>query len=436
MNALWSRPRPATKPVVDEPTAGPGQAPAPGNAPRPAQPGDPTGAPQRQWSRLRCWSGAHPLLLDAALAALLDIWVWLSFAHQGTTGWWPLLLSQLLVAPLLIRRRAPWLVFWLLVTVATIQWASGVRFVADAALLIALYTVAAYRPRRHALIAAGVLEIGVLLASIRFAPTNDGVIASIIFLSGLVAAALFSGITVQNRRDYLASLVERAAHLERERDQQILLAATTERARIAREMHDIIAHSLSVIITLADGAALTNPHAPEEATEAMLQVASLGRTSMGEMRRLLGVLRDDTAPHAGPAPQPGLQRLDTLITDMRAAGLPAQLAVRGVPRPLPPTTASAAYRIVQESLTNVLKHAHQPTRVRVEIGWRPDTIHITVSDDGAATGPPPAPDTGKPGHGLVGMRERAALFGGTFTAGPATAHGGWRTEATLPLDPV
>ena len=381
------------------------------------------------------WAAEHPLASDAALVVLLDLMVLRPEPHSAGIGpWWHLLLSQLLVLPLVLRRRYPWLVFWLLAAVAAVQWAAEVRFAADAALLIALYTVAAHQSRRRALVAAGVLELGVVLAAVRFAPTGDGVIASIVFLSGLVAAALFAGITGQTRRQYLAALVDRAARLEHERDQQALLAATAERTRMARELHDVIAHSLTVNITLADAAALANPAAPQEATDAMLAVAATGRESLAEMRRLLGVLRTDHEAPAELAPQPGLDRIDSLIADVRAAGLPARLTVTGTPQPMTPTTQSAAYRIIQESLTNALKHADQATRVQVDVGWQPDQVRIGVTDDGRPTtmaGPVMSPA----GRGLIGMRERAAIFGGTIDAGPRPGRG-WSVQATLPLEPT
>ncbi|MDQ2837196.1 MAG: sensor histidine kinase [Actinomycetota bacterium] len=387
------------------------------------------------WSRARSWAVAHPTLLDTALVVLLELWVVDSLRFIGDRDWWQIPLSQLLILPLILRRRYPSAVFGLVAVAAGIQWLAQVRFAADAALLVALYTVAVHQSRHRALVAAGVLEVGVVLAAIRFAPSGDGIIASMIFLTGLVAAALFGGITLQTRRQYLASLVERAVRLEHERDQQRRLAATEERSRIARELHDVIAHSLSVVITLADAAALANASYPEQATEAMRQVAATGRSSMTEMRRLLGVLREDEPGlQIEFAPQPDLASLDGLVADVRAAGLPARLSVTGLPQALPPTAQSAVYRIVQESLTNALKHAHDPSQVRVEIRWRADEIQIDVADDGSATILVPANgDVGTElaGHGLIGMRERAALFDGTVDAGP-TELGGWRVRAILP----
>ncbi|HEY2042030.1 MAG TPA: sensor histidine kinase [Jatrophihabitans sp.] len=402
-------------------------------------------APTSRWltrlrrPRFRSWLQAHPTLLDCLLVLVLDAWVLGSLHHRaGNSGWWSVLFSQLLVLPLIFRRRHPWAVFVLLASLAAVQWLTDVRLAADAALLIALYTVAAHCSRRRALVAAGVIEVGVVLASIRFAPTGDGVLASMVFLSGMVAAALFSGITLRTRRQYLAALVERATRLEYERDQQTRLAATAERTRIARELHDVIAHSLSVIITLADAAVLAEQTDPTQAREAMLQVAATGRGSMAEMRRLLGVLREaDAGDGVELSPQPGLERLDTLIADVRAAGLPVELSVTGTPQPFTPTAQSTAYRIIQESLTNVLKHADNPTRVRVEIRWSSDGMRIDVTDDGRTAGAGGV--TGRPevgvgvsaGNGMIGMRERAGLFHGTVEAGP-TPYGGWRVHAILP----
>jgi signal transduction histidine kinase len=252
-----------------------------------------------------------------------------------------------------------------------------------------------------------------------------------VFLSGLVVAAFFIGTTVQTRRAYLAALVDRAARAERERDQQARLAATAERARLAREMHDVVAHSLTVVVTLAEAAAVATESDPPAARAAMGQVASTGREALTEMRRLLGVLRtepgSDLDGGAALAPVPGLDRLDVLIGSVRSAGLPVRLTVSGRSRPLPPTLDATAYRVVQEALTNVLKHAVAPTGVDVVVRWTPGEVSLAVTDDGRAVAA-----TGAPGHGLPGMRERLALFDGEVTAGPTTA-GGWAVRARLPL---
>jgi signal transduction histidine kinase len=337
------------------------------------------------------------------------------------------LIDVALVVPLIWRRRQPVAVFGVLAVVALVQWAVGLRLSADVALLVALYTVAAREPRRVAVAAGAVLEVGAVLAAFRFAPAGD-VLGSVVFLSGLVAAAFFIGTTVQTRRAYLGALVDRAARAERERDQQARLAASTERARLARELHDIVAHSLTVVVTLAEAATASVSTDPPAARDAMGQVATTGRLALAEMRRLVGVLR--TEPQDDPAdlaPARGLDGLDGLVAGARAAGLPVRLTVGGLPRRLSAAMDSTAYRIVQESLTNVLKHAIAPSAVEVLVRWEEEHLELRVGDDGRTP-----VSTGEPGHGLAGMRERLAIFGGELSAGPS-ASGGWRVRALLPL---
>jgi signal transduction histidine kinase len=320
--------------------------------------------------------------------------------------------------------------------IALTQWLAGERVLGDIGLLIALYTVAAYEPRRQALICAGVLEVGVVLASIRFAPAGDGVVGSIVFLTGLLTGALFLGTTVRARRAYLESLEDRAYRLERERDSQARLAVTEERNRIAREMHDIVAHSLSVMISLADGAALTTDSDPATARTAMQAVSSTGRSALGEMRRLLGVLRDDDdRPGEERSPQPGLAQVEELLGSVRAAGMPVRYTVSGVPRTLPLTGQTAIYRVVQEALTNVLKHATDVASVQVSMRWSADCLDLDIRDDGERGVVPAATSVNgsDSGHGLTGMRERIAVHGGTVVAGPGPGRG-WRVHARLPIE--
>jgi signal transduction histidine kinase len=336
-------------------------------------------------------------------------------------------LDLALVVPLVWRRRFPVQVFAIQALIALAQWAFGVRLSADIALLVSLYTVATTQSRRIAVTALAVLEGGVVLAAVRFAPAGDTV-GSLVFLSGLVVAAYFLGTSVRNRRAYLGALVDRAARAELERDQQARLAATAERTRIARELHDIVAHSLTVVVTLAEAATASAESDPRAAQAAMGQVATTGRAALTEMRRLLGVLRtdsEDSPAEFGPAP--GLDGVDDLVAGARAAGLPVRLTVGGRPRALAGAMDATAHRIVQESLTNVLKHAVQPSGVDVLVRWGEDDLQLQITDDGRA-----GASSAGPGHGLTGMRERLALFGGELSAGPGTT-GGWRVRATLPV---
>jgi signal transduction histidine kinase len=368
----------------------------------------------------------HPLWADFIAAMVLDALTAIPLFY-GESRWWVWLLDQALILPLVVRRRWPFAIFWLISGIAFVQWLANVPLAADAALLVALYTVAEHEHRTRSFIAAGVLEVGVVLASLRFALPGESLVSSLVFLTGMVAAAMFIGMTLRTRRAYLASVVDRAARLEIERDHQAQLAATRERTRIAREMHDIVTHSLSVIIALADGASLTNAQDSAAATEAMQTVSATGRQSMIEMRRLLGVLRDD-GELSGRAPQPGLDQISALADRLRKVGPRLDLIVVGEPQPLPPTEDATAYRIIQESLTNVVKHATGATIVSVMLDWRGDRLQIEIVDNGKACVDAAPPD----GHGLTGMTERVALFAGQFTAGPIQA-GGWRVRAQLPI---
>ncbi len=378
------------------------------------------------------WWHRRPEVLDGAVVVVLEALSSLQIArtHLAWEAW---LFQQLLLLPLLFRRRHPSAVFATVIAVYVAQWSVGEHLVADFGLLVALYTVAAERGWRRALPAAVILEVMVVATSFRNSPDHGGALGSLVFLTGLATAALFTGTTVHTRGEYLEALEDRARRLERERDQQARLAATAERARIAREMHDIVAHSLSVMIALADGAAAAGARDPEAAHQAMVESAATGRSALAEMRRLLGVLRDGSP--AEFQPHPTLAGLDALLTTVRAAGIKADYRVRGRVPDLADTAEANIYRIIQESLTNVLKHARQPTSVTVAVDWMPGLVDIAVTDDGgppvdgwAAAGPPVAG-----GHGLTGIKERVGLYRGTVDAGPAPG-GGWAVRARLLFD--
>jgi signal transduction histidine kinase len=245
------------------------------------------------------------------------------------------------------------------------------------------------------------------------------------------------------RRAYSAALEERAARAERERDAQAQIAAAAERARIARELHDVIAHNLSVMVAQADGGAYAFAATPERSRQALAEIGRTGRQALSEMSSLLGVLRTD--PEATPplAPAPEAAEIGQLVTQAREAGMRVSHTVAGPVRPLPGGLSLAAYRIVQEALTNVRKHAGPRAAVEVTIRYSQHDLLVRVADDG----PGPAPAAGLPrydagpkapadqtGHGLAGMRERAAMYGGTVQAAPRPA-GGFEVTARLPLAP-
>jgi signal transduction histidine kinase len=331
-----------------------------------------------------------------------------------------------LVLPLLWRRRWPVAVFAVIAVIAFAQWLMDVKAFGDAALLVALYGVAVSQPRRVALAAAAVVELGVLLATVRWA--GDGPRA-FVGLSGLATAAYVLGTNTRTRRALVASLHERAERLERERDQQGQLAAAAERARIARELHDVVAHNVSVMIALSDGASYAVDEDPARAKSAMRTASRAGRQALGELRRLLGVLRDGDGD-AQFAPQPGLAQLDELLQDLRSAGVPVSYDVSGRPStPLPVGLELAVFRIVQEALTNTLKHAGPGAEAHVRMVHGHDALEVEVLDTGKLRPQPPADGSA----GLRGMRERAAVYDGELSAGPAP-NGGWRVHLVLPLE--
>jgi len=373
----------------------------------------------------------HPLRTDAVLAAVMGLWVLPQLIyhvrHSGSLFFCYLVLSVLLVVPLIWRRRFPLSTFGFAASVALVQWAVGIELSADITLLVYLYTVASRYPLRVAVLAAGVVEFGAVLASVRW-PREMYWTEMFILLTGPVVAALMLGVYVRDRRHSLNMLLERAKQLERERDQQALIAAAEERTRIAREVHDVVAHSLLVMVTLSEGAALKQAREPERAGDAMRQVSATGREALAEIRRLLGVLRIEAAPQER-SPQPGVGEIDGLLERIRQTGLDVDVRVTGEPDALLPGTELVVFRIVQEALTNTLKHSVNPSHVGIVIVYGVEAVTVDIRDDGARTAHASAEGTG---HGLIGMRERAAVYGGTVTSGPDSA-GGWRVRADLPV---
>jgi signal transduction histidine kinase len=392
-------------------------------------PGARTAALRTRGGRLLAWGRRHPALADVPLLSFL---LWQSVASSTGSGDEAVAVPLALVAlgPLLWRRRAPLPVFAavLAATVAQVLLREGVT--GGPALLVSFYTVASREPHRRVLAAFAAMEGGAVLLVARYRPAGVNLALLWVFLSGLVCAAGLLGYYVRGRRAHLAALVDRAQRLEREREQEARLAAAAERARIAREMHDIVAHNLAVMIALSDGAAYTAEQDPGQAVSIMGHVSDTGRAALTEMRRLLGVLRDPVAETTGagaaPAPAPGLADLDHLLATVRAAGLPTALTVSGQPFPLPPSAQLTVYRVSQEALTNTLKHA-AATSARVRLDYRAGRVALEITDDGRPGGSTP-PDA--PGHGIAGMRERAAVFGGEVTAGPRPG-GGWRVHTVL-----
>ncbi|WP_410670301.1 sensor histidine kinase [Amycolatopsis sp. cmx-4-68] len=370
---------------------------------------------------LRAWARQHPLAADLLLAfSLVGLALTVGAESPGTDRRTLPVAVVLLVAALAFRRRFPLAVLSVTTALAVAQGLLGPQFPpTTVAVLIAVYTVAASR-ERHRVAAAVVSAVALTVAGIGGSTGWAMVAAGLVFATALVTAAFALGVTVRTRRAYLASLHDRAVRAERERDQESQIAAARERARIAREMHDIIAHNLSVMIALADGAAFAARTDSAQAEAAAKHVSATGRQALDEMHRLLSVLRG-TGDDSPRAPQPGIAALDDLVEQVRATGLATSWTVTGRRFPLPPTVELAIYRVAQEALTNVLKHAVAPASVTVHLTYADPVATLEVLDDGQ---PAAVPVTGG-GHGLDGMRERASVAGGDVEAGPRPG-GGWR----------
>jgi signal transduction histidine kinase len=248
---------------------------------------------------------------------------------------------------------------------------------------------------------------------------------------GVLAAAWVLGRFAHNYRAYAARLEERTAELEQAREELARRAVADERLRLARELHDVVAHAMSVIAVQSGVGAHIATTQPNEARRSLAAIEATSRAALTELRRLLGVLRQEGEPEGDLAPVPGLADLDGLLAELGKAGLAVRLQVEGKPAPLPAGVDLSAYRIVQEALTNVVKHAG-PARARVVVGYRDQDVTVEVTDDGRGTVTSGSDGRAGTGHGLIGMRERVAAFGGDLEVGPRPA-GGFRVAARLPL---
>lgn len=345
----------------------------------------------------------------------------------------PLLVGAFTVAtvlPLGWRRRHP-LPTLGVIAAAVMLWGLTVgpvlSFASFLSLILAVYAVAAYGSLRAATIGVAVTAVTVTVQALtdrQPAVANDWVFP-LFYLGG---AWLF-GRTARRRDERNRTLRELSLQLERERDQRGQLAAAEERTRIARELHDVIAHGVGVMVVQAEAAEEILTTNPEGAGRALEQIQSSGRQTLTELRHLLGVLRPDTDDQPTD-PQPSIADLPALVQQITDTGIEATLTMEGERPRLPAGLELCVYRIVQEALTNVRKHAHA-TEARVEIQYRPHRIEIEVTDNGAAIGSVEAPTEG---HGVIGMRERVAAYGGSIKAQPAA--GGFSVRAVLPTEPA
>ncbi|MFH8842246.1 sensor histidine kinase [Streptomyces sp. NPDC017868] len=343
-----------------------------------------------------------------------------------------------------LRRRAPEKMLLLAVALGLVQLALGlVPFMADFAMLVIIFTVAAHDGPRWASRLALVGGLGAsTLSQIRWPMEAPGSDAAKIFFTIIMtvpfALAWVLGDSLRTRRAYFAQLEERASRLEQEREAQAKVAVAAERARIARELHDVVAHNVSVMVVQADGAAYVMDSSPETAKQALETISTTGRQALAEMRRLLGILRTGEHQEAGEyVPQPDVRQIEDLVEQVRGAGLTVDFAIEGSPRPLPSGVELTAYRIVQEALTNTRKHGGPDVGASVRLVYFDDGLGLLVEDDGRGAPQEMYEDGGADGrgHGLIGMRERVGMVGGTLDAGPRPG-GGFRISALLPLKPA
>jgi signal transduction histidine kinase len=331
--------------------------------------------------------------------------------------------------PLLARRRFPGTVLALVV-------GSGLAFAAldlppdllGVAILVAVYSVAAYGSWSVAL--AGLAGVEVALVAVQLTPGRTGAVTLVINL-GVVAATWLLGQFAHNYRTYAARLEERTIELEQARDELARRAVTEQRLRLARELHDVVAHAMSVIAVQSGVGAHVADTNPQEAAKALAAIEATSRAALEELRRLLGVLRQEDEPQGALAPVPGLADLDSLLAEVGKAGLAVKLQINGTRPPLPAGVDLSAYRIVQEALTNVVKHAG-PAHAQVVVGYRDQDVTVEVTDDGRGAVTSVSDGRAGTGHGLIGMRERVAAFGGDLQTGPRPG-GGFRVAARLPF---
>jgi signal transduction histidine kinase len=389
----------------------------------------------------------HPTWVDSFWAVvLLGVSVASEEARQAVQGTdspalvLPVILLLCLVIAL--RRRIPEKMLLLACALGLAQLVLDVETrAADFALLVIVYTVAASGARWASRLALGVGLCAAPLAQLRWPSDDTGVLGNVaimVFQTAPFALAWVLGDSIRTRRAYFAQLEERAARLEKEREAQSKVAVAAERARIARELHDVVAHNVSVMVVQADGAAYVLDAAPDQAKKALETISSTGRQALAEMRRLLGVLRTGEHQEGGEyVPQPDVEQIEDLVEQCRCSGLPVDFKIEGTPRPLPSGVELTAYRIVQEALTNTRKHGGPNAGASVRLVYFDDGLGLLVEDDGKGAPSELYEEGGADGrgHGLIGMRERVGMVGGTLDAGPRPG-GGFRISALLPLKPA
>jgi signal transduction histidine kinase len=385
---------------------------------------------------VRALDARYPFVWDLAPVFLVALIVW----NETRAGYWreqvqldggvpsvvPWIQAVSFTLPLLWRRRYPFATLMAMGAPMAIAIWSGLMSGTAFCVYVSLFSVALRSSMTRLALSGGLVVLGTAAWVGRWPPEH----LDRAFVASLIQASVFvlAGFVIRIRRDYVVALIDRAARLEIERDQREQLAAAAERARIAREMHDIIGHNLAVITGLADGGSYAARKTPERAAQALDAIGATSRQALGELRRLLEVMRHEPVVSAELAPQPGLAELDRLLARVREAGLPVRYTVTGAPGGgLSAGEQLTVYRVVQEALTNTLRHGGPKARAELRVDHAAEGTEVTVSDDGRGVGG--AGQAG--GQGINGMRERAAVYDGTLEAGPRSG-GGWQVRLRLP----
>jgi signal transduction histidine kinase len=367
-----------------------------------------------------------PALIDAGVALLIGVPTMIAALVAGSRHdklWAGVVFGLLASVPLFFRTRWPFPVLAVIVTGAVL---APIDVGWQLPLMAVLYTIGAHRSREAALTAvAAVTGVAVAYA---LAAETDFTLGAALGTAILCSLAAGTGLYIGGKRTSIDVLRERAERLDRERELLAEAAVAAERVRIAQELHDVVAHNVSLLVVQAQ--ALGATAGDERVRRATDDLAELGRQTMAEMHRTLKLLRAPGDDGAQLAPQPGLADLDALLDRSRSAGVRVELAVEGAPRALPQGVDLSAFRIVQEALTNVVKHAGR-AKARVQLTYGPEALELTIVDSGGDGARPRSPRAPAGGHGLIGMRERTALFGGTLTAGPCDGDG-FEVHASLP----
>ena len=374
----------------------------------------------------------HPWWTDSLVALVLTVAalgaaVLAHNAHEPHASLLAVVVAPFTTVPIALRRYRPLEVLGVTVVAETVLLIFSSQAVVPLGVVVALYTVASRCERPVSIRAAEwtvpPITLGVLV--------NNGLHASkVIPELAVFAIAWVLGDNIRTRRAYLAELEARAARLEREREEKAQRAVIEERTRIARELHDVIAHNVSVMVVQASAGEELFDIDPKRARESLSAVASTGRAALTELRRLLGVIRTgEERAEAAFAPQPGIEYIEELVRQVRETGLAVQLSVLGEPRELPEGVGLCAYRIVQEALTNTLEHA-DASEAQVSVRYVADALELRVLDDGRGTAPVNGESSGQ---GLIGMHERVALFGGELSTRTRDGHG-YEVRARIPFE--